>query len=115
MLGDLYKSEVMKLAQFMGMPEEIIEKPPSLCLHPHRTDEDSLGAPWIKIDDIIQQLNVGIDPETMIQKGMNSLSVHKITRMIQQHEENRKKMPYIEVGQISESIRKAQEIEASSL
>jgi NAD+ synthetase len=114
-LGDLYKSEVLRLAQFIGLPAQLIDKPASLCLKPHRTDEDTLGSPWIKIDDIIDQMKQGVDPEVLIQKGMNSLTVHKINRMMQQNEEHTKKLPFIQVGQISESILKAQAAEASSL
>ena len=38
-IGDLYKTDVFKLSRYMGVPEDIIEKPPRAGLWNNQTDE----------------------------------------------------------------------------
>lgn len=113
-LGDVYKSEVLELAHYINLPEQLVEKDSTRLLKPYQTDEGDLGAPWGKIDEIIEQLNRGIDPDTMIQKGMDSLSVHKITRMIQQNEHKQKLIPILPAGNVQAALKAARKKEASS-
>ena len=49
-LGDLLKGEVIKVARKLGVPPEIIKKPPSAGLWPGQTDEDELGLTYLQID-----------------------------------------------------------------
>lgn len=114
-LGDIYKTDVMELAKYMGLPDELIDKAPSRCIFHKKTDEDEIGAPWSKIDEILRQLENNIDPETMIEKGMDSLIVHKIVRLIQENEGRKDSPVILQAGQIMNLIKKAQEAEASSL
>lgn len=114
-LGDLFKSEVAALAKSIGLPRELIEKPSSRNIRPRQTDEEDLSAPWSKIDDILHELLNGADPESLIQKGMDSLSVHKITRLLQQNAGKFDHLNIIRVGELADSIKKARQAEASSL
>ncbi len=75
-IGDLYKDEVYALAEHVGIPQEIIQKPPSAELFPGQTDESELGGSYSQIDPILKQLDQGI--EKLIEKGMNPNLVHKI-------------------------------------
>lgn len=56
----LYKSQVMQLAEFLAIPREIIEKPPSPDLIPGVTDENVLGLPYKTIDLILLGLDSGL-------------------------------------------------------
>ncbi len=47
---DLYKREVRALARAMGVPDAIIDKPPSAGLWPGQTDEAELGATYADLD-----------------------------------------------------------------
>lgn len=114
-LGDLYKTDVMELAKTVGLPRELLEKAPSRQLRQYQNDEDDLSGPWSKIDDILKQLSGGADPGSLIEKGLDSLAVHKIARMLQDNVGRFNHLPVINVGQISTSISKAREAEASSL
>jgi len=114
-VGDLYKSELQKLAKFIGLPVEILKKESSRWLKPHQTDEADLGGKWGKIDEILQQLAEGADPEVMIEKGMDSLVVHKLSRLVEQNLGKYSHLSVIPAGRISEAITKAQAAEASSL
>ena len=49
-LGGLLKTEVRKLARALGIPREIIEKPPSAGLWEGQTDEGELGISYEELD-----------------------------------------------------------------
>jgi len=52
-LGNLVKREVRELARFLGVPQEIIDKPPSAGLWPGQTDEDDLGLSYEELDSYL--------------------------------------------------------------
>lgn len=52
-LGDLYKTQVRQLARFLGVPDEIIEKPPSADLWDGQTDEGELGFTYEEVDKLL--------------------------------------------------------------
>jgi NAD+ synthase len=49
-LGNLVKKEVRELARYLGIPGEIIEKPPSAGLWKGQTDEDEMGFTYEALD-----------------------------------------------------------------
>jgi NAD+ synthase len=49
-LGDLYKGQVYQLAEALGVPEKIIEKPPTADLWPGQTDEGEMGITYFEVD-----------------------------------------------------------------
>jgi len=55
-LGSLYKTEVRKLAEALGVPRAIIAKPSSPSLWSGQTAESELGASYEKIDGILRLL-----------------------------------------------------------
>lgn len=55
-LGDLYKCHVRALAEYLGCPREIIEKPPSADLWPGQTDEQDLGVTYADADRVLWYL-----------------------------------------------------------
>jgi NAD+ synthase len=55
-IGDLYKTQIYKLARFLKIPEEIINKPPTAGLIKGQTDEKELGLSYKKIDKILAGL-----------------------------------------------------------
>ncbi len=52
-IGDLYKSQLRAVAAELGVPEQIIAKPPSADLWPGQTDEGELGASYEDLDRIL--------------------------------------------------------------
>lgn len=114
LLGDLFKTEIFELAKAMELPPEILDKTPSRWLKPNHSDEEELASPWSKIDDIIKKLDKGTDPQTMIEKGMDALTVHKVVRMIQQNERKLDPAHIFPAGQIGEAIKKARAAEEAS-
>ncbi len=49
-LGNLLKSQVRELARYLGIPQEIINKPPSPGLWPGQTSEGELGFSYDEVD-----------------------------------------------------------------
>ena len=52
-IGDLYKTHVREVARELGVPEEIIDKPPTAGLWPGQTDEEELGMEYTVLDEIL--------------------------------------------------------------
>lgn len=55
-LGNLYKTEVRSLAEYIGIPEKIIKKPPSAGLWEEQTDEGELGISYSELDAVLSAL-----------------------------------------------------------
>ena len=49
-IGDLYKSQLRGVAAHLGVPREILDKPPSADLWPGQTDEGELGRSYDLLD-----------------------------------------------------------------
>jgi len=49
-IGDLYKTQLRGVARHLGVPEEVVAKPPSADLWPGQTDEGELGRSYDLLD-----------------------------------------------------------------
>ena len=54
-IGDLYKTEVFELAQYLKVPEPIIAKPPSADLWAGQSDEAEIGYPYSELDRVLKR------------------------------------------------------------
>jgi len=52
-IGDLYKTDVKKIANYLGIPKNIIEKAPTAGLWAGQTDEEELGIKYELLDKIL--------------------------------------------------------------
>lgn len=52
-IGDLYKSDVYRLSEFLDIPHEILDKPPRAGLWNNQTDEDEIGMGYDLLDRIL--------------------------------------------------------------
>jgi len=66
-LMDLYKTQVRQLAAHIGIPKEIITKPPSPQLWPGQTAENELGVKYEVLDLILFGLENFMSPEEIAQ------------------------------------------------
>lgn len=55
-IGQLYKTDVRKLAKLLDVPDAIISKSPSADLWQGQTDEDEIGITYEKIDLILRKI-----------------------------------------------------------
>ncbi|MCK4368327.1 MAG: NAD(+) synthase [Dehalococcoidales bacterium] len=75
-LGNLLKGQTKELAQFLGIPQAIINKPPSAGLWEGQTDEGELG---LSYDELDRYLATGEAPAELKKKlkSMIAASEHK--------------------------------------
>ena len=52
-VGDLYKTQLRQLAAYLGVPEPILQKPPSGDLWVGQTDEGELGFTYAEVDRLL--------------------------------------------------------------
>ena len=89
-IGNLFKSEVRELARYLGVPQEIIDKPPSAGLWKGQRDEDELGITYELLDKILERIERGEDKEK-IARDLN-VPPSQVEEIIRRIEANRHKL-----------------------
>jgi len=83
-LGDLYKTQVFKLAQDIGVPRRIIEKPPTAGFYQDQTDEGELGIDYATLDKILHGFELRLTArEIAAYLGVDEAEVSRIETMVQ--------------------------------
>ncbi|MEM3640719.1 MAG: NAD+ synthase, partial [Candidatus Bathyarchaeia archaeon] len=76
---DLYKTQVRKLAKHIGIPEEILAKPPSPALWPGQLAETELGIKYDTLDLILYGLEHFMETKDIAQQlGVEKALVERI-------------------------------------
>jgi len=92
-LGGFYKTQVWELARQLGMPQEVVERPPSAGLWPGQTDEGEMGITYRELDRVLASIEAddtsGIEPATL----------EKVQRMIARSEHKRTMPPIFQVDE----------------
>jgi NAD+ synthase len=82
-IGDLYKTQVRQLARAIGVPEPIVEKPPSADLWIGQTDEDEMGLAYAEVDQLLYLLvDERYSPEEAIEAGFDRVYVERVWKLI---------------------------------
>ena len=81
-LGDLYKTQVRRLAKELHIPQEIMDKQPTADLWAGQTDEQELGITYDELDAILAAIESGrvggFDPDKIERvRGLIAMSEHK--------------------------------------
>ncbi|HPX74969.1 MAG TPA: NAD+ synthase [Bacteroidales bacterium] len=98
-IGDLYKSEVYELADYINqkfnnmIPQNIIDKIPSAELRPNQKDSDSLPDYEILDKILFLYIEQNFSEEEIIKQGLPQEIVHKIIRLVNSSEFKRFQMP----------------------
>jgi NAD+ synthase len=69
LLGDLYKTQVKKLAGKIGIPQKIIDRVPSGDLWDGQTDEGELGIDYETLDRILLGIELGMDDADIVRSA----------------------------------------------
>jgi NAD+ synthase len=67
-IGNLYKTQVIRLSEHLHVPQSIIRKAPSPDLAPGITDEGAIGLRYEDLDRILVGLDNGIDEESILKE-----------------------------------------------
>jgi len=78
-LGDLFKTQVWRLAQHVGVPDEILSKPASADLVAGQTDEGDLGVSYASADLILYWLLKGLRREEIAALGCDVEEIDLVT------------------------------------
>lgn len=90
-LGALYKHEVRGLAQVLGVPRPIIDRPPTAGLWPGQTDEGELGITYDELDAVLAAMDVGTTPPVPEE------TANRVQRMIAASDHKRRLPPVFPV------------------
>lgn len=99
-LGDVYKTDVYRLAEFINRDKEIIPlntitKPPSAELRPNQKDSDSLPD-YAILDQVLHSyIEIRRSPSELILMGFDEKLVHKVISMVNRNEWKRHQAPPI--------------------
>jgi len=82
----LYKDEVRKVAEAVGLPDWLLEKPPSAGLWPGQTDEGEMGVTY-------DQIRMYLDPDWRPGESVDPEAARRIEKMIADSEHKRRPAP----------------------
>jgi len=99
-LGDVYKTDVYKLAEYINRNKEIIprntiKKPPSAELRPNQKDTDSLPDYRILDKILYYFIELQLSSEEIIAKGFDGNTVERVIFMVNTNEYKRYQAPPI--------------------
>jgi NAD+ synthase (glutamine-hydrolysing) len=86
-IGDVYKTDVYKLARYMNhdsevIPEHILVKAPSAELRPNQKDSDSLPDYDVLDEVLYQYIELRKSPNELISQGFHAALVQRILRLV---------------------------------
>lgn len=99
-LGDVYKTDVFKMAKWINREREIIPvntivKPPSAELRPDQKDTDSLPDYSILDQILFDYIELNLSPAEIIAKGFDETTVLRTVKMVNTNEYKRFQAPPI--------------------
>jgi NAD+ synthase len=82
-IGDLYKTQARQLSRALGVPQQIIEKPPSADLWAGQTDEGELGFTYADVDQLLYLLvDQRYSPQDCVEAGFQAEFVSQVVERV---------------------------------
>ncbi|MBX3146675.1 MAG: NAD+ synthase [Gemmatimonadales bacterium] len=81
-IGDLFKTQVWALARHLGVPLEIVDKPPTADLVAGQTDEGDFGISYAKADQILHWTLSGYPAEAIESLGFSAAEIALVRRRL---------------------------------
>jgi NAD+ synthase len=86
-IGDLYKTQVRQLSRAMGVPDVIVDKPPTADLWIGQTDEGELGYTYAEVDQLLYLLiDQRYTPEECIEAGYAEDFVRSVVERVRRNQ-----------------------------
>ncbi len=99
-IAEIYKTELYKVAEKLGVNKKIIEKSPTAGLWSNQTDEEEIGISYYKLDRLLLGLEQGIESDILIEEiQITREQLQKIQLMIRKSSHKRKMPKKYEIGQ----------------
>lgn len=90
-IGDLYKTQLLSLAEYLGVPKEIISKKPTADLWPGQTDESEMGFNYKDVDKLLYaMIDDRRNTEELIEMGFKKPFITKVRNLVQKNQFKRK-------------------------
>ncbi|CAN5730995.1 NAD+ synthase [soil metagenome] len=93
-IGDLYKSQVRQLSAELGVPPQILHKPPSADLWPGQTDEQEVGFTYAEVDRLLYWM---VDRRRtdgqLVEMGFEADAIGRVQRLLALSEFKRQMPP----------------------
>ena len=86
-MAGYYKSEVRRLAEYMNIPDQILNATPSADFFKGQKDEDDLGMSYEKLDKILQLLDSPVSSSEI--ESMDKGAVQRVKNMIEKSSHKR--------------------------
>lgn len=84
-LRNLYKTEVYQVAEYLGVPEEILAAVPTAGLWPGQSDEGQFGFTYETADQILYGLyDAKRSPQELIEEDMDAETIHRVQTWVTQ-------------------------------
>jgi NAD+ synthase len=98
-IGDLYKTQLRAVATELGVPSEILDKPPSADLWPGQTDEGELGRSYDALDrTLFAVVDRRWTVDRCVRAGLDRALVEWVVRRVAQMEYKRQTPPVAKVS-----------------
>ena len=82
-LGDLYKTQIRQLAAGVGVPQPILDKPPSADLWAGQTDEGEMGLTYEQVDRLLYLLvDERYSLDEAVEAGFDRTYVERVWKMV---------------------------------
>ncbi len=80
-IGHLYKTEVWQMAKILGVPKQIIEKPPTADLWDGQTDEQELGLDYLTLDKILTDFQENLLDNRQLAQKYGKTKVERVVSL----------------------------------
>ncbi|MHA1329728.1 MAG: NAD+ synthase [Candidatus Hodarchaeales archaeon] len=94
-IGDVYKTNVFQLGEYLDVPKNILNKAPSAGLWSGQTDEDEIGMSYSLLDSILSRIERFQTDEEIASSLEISLSQVKTVRSLVYKSEHKRRGPII--------------------
>lgn len=99
-IGDLYKTQVWELSEYLGVPHSVIEKPPTADLWVGQTDEQELGFTYKQADDLLYKMvDERMPTAELIEEGFDADFVNNVYEKVRRNQFKRRTTVIAKVSQ----------------
>jgi NAD+ synthase len=95
LLGDIYKTQLYKIAEILGINRRIITKPPTAGLWANQTDEGEIGVTYEKLDSFLKGLELKKNEKLLAEElELSDSQVYHIKNLVKKNK-HKSKIPEV--------------------